>query len=135
MTAFGDALALASMYAEMTGCTIEEALRDMEFRATASQDDKQSPALVKPQAPEPPILKEGWTEFDDDLFLRHLNRLRPGVCFTAHEMCDALKMHLKSRAKHPARLMRSLGWKETGERRNNSRVYQKPRNGIAAVAE
>ena len=118
MTAFGDALALASMYAEMTGCDIETALKDMDFRARAANGCP---------TPTPEPVEPG---FDNRRFMQALRDARPGAEYSPGDLCAELGMAMPPLgSKRPSHLMRAAGWVFAGYRslnNNRGQVYRKP---------
>lgn len=123
MTAFGDALALASMYAEMTGCDIETALKDMDFRAKLANccpAPTPAPSAAEPAAP----------VFDSRRFMQALRDAAPGAEYSPGDLCAELGIPMpRVGSKRPTYLMRAAGWVFAGYRSlttNRGQVYRKP---------
>lgn len=151
MTAFGDVLAAAQIYAEITGCDVDIAIQDMDFRSTAvkagnGREPLSAFVLEMPPAPAPapapaltrpigsvPIqapLPLEFTPFDHRRFIQAVRDARPGVEYSAGDLCFELRMNMPpGHSKRPAKLMAKAGWVYTGYRSlttNRGQVYRKP---------
>lgn len=149
MTDIADIFALAEMYSELTKCSLEVALSDINARTKAVKTERRDeiqraaseiiwpPNHPKPQLPEPeppaamlPEYQPVLLPYNAKAFLGAMRWATPGQGYTVAELCSAAGIIYPPASKASTHKLVAAGWTKTDIRRTHQNckcsVYVKP---------